>query len=288
MKRLFILAALLALCASVPAQLAAPGNLRNVAPTTFFYDGFNGGALSSNWYVIQRHGEYAQSENECNAASQVAAGSGGLIITTIAQATSCGDFNIDGSVRTIPQSWPYLTGDIQWSTISFTYGTVIFRAKMPPKSTNTWPAVWLLGQNCQNTNKYTGDINYSTCPALTSASYAEIDIIECEADAGSSWCHIALANDANTGSGGATFPVCPYNQNPIDNNFHTYKMVWTSTSITLSIDGVDSGCSFTSPTWTIPSTPMFMIIQTQTAPAHGTPTGLPTQLVVDYVMVTQP
>ncbi|MFZ0718330.1 hypothetical protein, partial [Mycobacterium sp.] len=89
-----------------------------------------------------------------------------LTISTIAKQTSCGDFNVDGSVRHPAASWPYATGDVQWANTSFTYGTVSIRAKVPPRNTSTWPALWLLGSNCQNTNPYTADTGYDTCPQI--------------------------------------------------------------------------------------------------------------------------
>jgi hypothetical protein len=251
---------------------------------TIFYDDFTGTTLSSNWTIISRHGEYAQNETECNIPQEVSVANSDLIITTAVGPATCGDFNIDTSVRHPPSPWPYVTGDVQWTKLNFTYGTVEVRAQFPAQSTGLWPAIWLLGSNCQVTNIYTADVGYSTCPDLSSPSYAEIDMVECDLN---NWCQLALANEANPGSGGQSFPTCGFH---MDTNFHVYDLTWTSGSITLSIDGQPSGCSYSSPTWTIPSTPMFLIIQTQTGGVGGTPNNsqLPAQLVVDYVRVAQP
>ncbi len=77
----------------------------------------------------------------------------GLTITAIAKPTVCGDFNLDGSVRHAPQSWPYATGDIQWNTFDFTYGTLTYRARFPGPDTSTWPAIWLMDGQCQQTTR---------------------------------------------------------------------------------------------------------------------------------------
>jgi beta-glucanase (GH16 family) len=161
---------------------------------------------------------------------------------------------------------------------------VTVRAKFPAQGTGLWPAIWLLGSNCQNTNPFTADVGYSTCPALGSPSYAEIDMVECDLD---NWCQLALANLANSGSGGSSFPRCGY---PVDTNFHLFTLTWAADRIEVAVDGQPTGCSYASPAWTIPSTPMFLIIQTQTGGSGGTPDDalLPATLQVDFVKVTQP
>ena len=242
-----------------------------------FYDDFTGTSLSSAWTVISRHGEYSQNETECNTPLQARVANGFLTITTTAQSATCGDFNIDGSVRNAPSSWPYTTGDVQWKNFNFTYGTVEIRAKFPAKGTGLWPALWLLGSNCQVTNPFTADTGYSTCPNLSSSSYAEIDMVECDLN---NWCQLALSNPGN-------FPTCGFT---VDSNFHVFTLKWTPTAVGVAVDGQDTGCGFTSGSMTIPSTPMFLIMQTQTGGAGGNPNDplLPAQFVIDYVKVTQP
>jgi beta-glucanase (GH16 family) len=243
-----------------------------------FSDDFAGTSLSSAWTVISRHGEYSQDETECNTPQQVSVADNVLTISTIAQQTVCGDYNVDGSVRHAPSTWPYATGDVQWSNFNFTYGTVTVRAKFPPQDTSTWPAIWLLGSNCQNTNPYTADVGYDTCPALSDPSYREIDMTECF---GGQWCQLALAQPT-------VFDSCDYVPQT-DDNWHTFQLVWTPTSISTSVDGKSTGCSFTSSEgYIIPSQPMFLIMQTQTGGIGGTPQNLPTTLQISSVTVTQP
>ena len=273
--------------ASLPVSIVN-GNigLVNFTATSnvIFFDDFAGASLGTAWTTIARHWEYAQSETECNVPQQVSVTNSLLTITTAVGPGTCGDFNIDGTVRHAPSSWPYITGDVQWQSLNFTYGTVTVRAKFPAQSTELWPAIWLLGANCQNTNPFTADVGYDTCPSISSSSYAEIDMVECDLN---NWCQLALANLANTGSGGTGFPTCGY---PVDGNFHIFTLTWTANAVAVAVDGQPTGCSYNSPAWTIPSTPMFLIIQTQTGGVGGTPNDatLPANFQVDFVKVTQP
>jgi hypothetical protein len=248
-----------------------------------FFDDFTGNALdTSKWTVIQRHGEYAQSETECNTAQQVSVANSKLTITTAVGPAPCGDFNTDGSVRHTPQSWPYVSGDVQWTNLNFRYGTIEVRAQFPPQAAGVWPAIWMLGQNCQQTNIYTADTGYETCPVPGTSGYQELDIVEC--DPGGPWCHVVAYN----GSVNPETEVCRF---AVDTNWHVYTMAWANGSLALSMDGQAlSGCSISGNA--VPSNPMFLLLQTQTADfsVFGPPNNrlLPTTFNIDYVKVTQP
>ncbi len=241
-----------------------------------FYDDFTGTSLSPDWTIISRHGEYTQNETECNTPGQVSVGNSLLTITTIAQNTVCGDFNLGGSVRTQPSTWPYATGDVQWSSFNFKYGTVTIRGRMPVLATHLWPAFWLLGSNCQETNPMTGDTGVGTCPNLGSTGYTEIDFPECFGNT----CQFNVANPAFGMGGGcnATFSL--------DANNHIFTYDWTPNAITVSIDGSRVSTCNTAMTYG----PMFLIMQIQTGGVGGTPNNsmLPASMAVDYVKVTQP
>ena len=235
-----------------------------------FYDDFTGSSLSSEWTVISRHGEYAQGETECNIPQMVSVANSILTIKTVAQATTCGDFNTDGTVRHAPASWPYATGAIQWTNLNFTYGTVEIRAQFPAKSTQVWPATWMLGTNCQLTNIYTADTGYSSCPNFGASGYRELDLTECF---GSTWCQFNAYNPGD---------ACQSSYS-VDNNYHIFTTVWTASSVTQAVDGVTvSTCNLSM------NQPLFLIIQTQTGGVGGTPANLPATLNIDYVKVTQP
>ncbi|MFI5110185.1 MAG: family 16 glycosylhydrolase [Terriglobales bacterium] len=254
---------------------ACPASVFGDSTKVVLFDDFPGKVLSPYWTVISRHGEYSQSETECNIPQQVAVNNG-LTITTAAQNWVCGDFHPDGTVWHAPSSWPYITGDVQWTSLNFTYGTVEIRGKFPDQSTSLWPAFWLLGSNCQNTNPFTGETGISTCSNLGSSGYTEIDMTECY---GSGWCQFHVANPSFDIGGGcdATYVV--------DTNWHTFKTAWDSSGITQYMDGVaQTTCGQQL------SDPMFLIMQTQTGGVGGTPNNslLPAELVVNYVKVTQP
>ncbi len=250
-----------------------PASVFGDSTKVVFFDNFPGTTLSSYWTVISRHGEYTQDETECNVPSMVAVNNG-LTITTEAQSASCGDY------FTAASSWPYITGDIQWTNLNFTYGSIEIEAKFPSVNTSLWPATWLLGTNCQYTNPLTGNtgvtINGHTCPDIGTGNYTEIDMTECYGGA-SGWCQFHVA-DPNF------YTPCDGNYS-VDTNFHTFTTVWNSSGITQYMDGTSRAtCNQQL------SLPMFLLIQTQTGGAGGTPNNslLPAELVVEYVKVTQP
>jgi hypothetical protein len=257
------------------AFLTCPVSAFGDSAKVVFFDDFAGTKLSSNWTVISRHGEYSQNETECNVPQQVHIADG-LTIITAAQTSTCGDFHPDGTVWHTPTTWPYITGDVQWTSLNFTYGSVEIRARFPAQDTSLWPATWLLGSNCQSTNPFTGETGVGSCPDLDSPGYTEIDMTECY---GSGWCQFHVANPSfGIGNGcDATYTV--------DTNFHTFKTVWVSSSITQYMDGV----AVTTCNQKL-SNPMFLLIQTQTGGVGGTPNNahLPATFAIDYVKVTEP
>ena len=199
----------------------------------------------------------------------------GLTITTEKQSATCGDY------FNAPSSWPYITGDIQWGTLNFTYGTVTIEAEFPSSNTNLWPATWLLGSNCQYTNPLTGStgvtINGHTCSDIGTSGYIEVDMTECYNSGG--WCQFHVANpNFGIGSGCDTTYT-------VDTNYHTFTTVWSASTITQAMDGkLVTTCNQKL------SKPMFLLIQTQTGGVGGTPNSsfLPATLNVEYVKVTQP
>lgn len=267
---------------SLPANWSSGAMSSNCPVSVFgansivvFFDDFPGTSLSPFWTIINRHGEYSQNEAECNIPQQVSVANG-LTITTAAQNSVCGDFHPDGTVWHTPSSWPYITGDIQWTNLNFTFGSIEIRAKFSDQRTSLWPATWLLGSNCQSTNPFTGETGVGDCPSLGSDGYTEIDMTECY---GSGWCQFHVA-DPNFGIGNGCDAVYV-----VDTNWHTFTTVWNSSGITQYMDEVaETTCGQQL------TNPMFLLIQTQTGGAGGTPNNdfLPATLEVDYVKVTQP
>ena len=255
------------------------GNFIATVSPSFFFDDFLGTSLSADWTVISRHGEYTQSETECNVPEQVSVSGGALTITTARRDAVCGDFNPDGTQWHAPATWPYVTGDIQWKSLNFTYGTIEIRARFPLASASVWPATWLLDARCQATNPFTGESGVATCPPLGAGGYTEIDMTECYGN--SPYCQFHVANPGfGLGNGCDAFYT-----NLNDSNYHVFKTVWTASSITQYMDGaLITTCNQNL------NKPMFLLIQIQTGGVGGTPVdaNLPATLVVDYAKVTQP
>ena len=101
----------------------------------------------------------------------------------------------------------------------FTYGEVHVRAKLP-QGQGTWPAIWMLGNDI-------GTLNWPQC--------GEIDIMEHgnkEAGLVSSAVHLANENGDHYYLSG---------QQKIENesnNFHIYKVKWSSTQIDFFVDDI--------------------------------------------------
>jgi len=252
----------------------------------------NGAQTSNAWTVISRHGEYAQDENECNIPSALTQASSSITVTTTNSSYTCGSFNSSGQScpatgcanSSSPASWPYSTGDMQWNTFNFEYGTVVASIKAPNSNTGTWPAIWLLVSTCQDANKWAGDTGFDSCPNVGTTGYSEIDMAEWSPTGG--WPQQWVANDSNDSGGN----LCTTSQSPTnDGNYHVYSLHWASGTITSTIDGNNTNCSYSGSL--VPSRSMFLIYQIQTAasgaPCCGPPnnSNLPATMTMQYVKV---
>ena len=265
------------------------------------------------WSVISRHGEYMQNETECNIPSALSVNtsctgandSKCLILDTQKPGTSptCKDWAADGTAgphTTATTPLPlYTTGDFQWNTFNFKYGTVIVRQKLPAKATRLWVGQWLLGSNCQTPNKYTGDTGQSytgTCPAIDTpgSGYDEIDLLETKANddaanGGNCWGNSWYVTNGTT-SGNVTCWNSATRTSVADSaNFHTYATTWclngqgacNFSGVRETVDSVDTGVVRASP----PSNNMFLILQTQTSTDVTGSTATAGQVQIDYVKV---
>jgi hypothetical protein len=123
--------------AASTVRAGAPTDTPSSSSHVVFSDDFSGNSLSSAWTIVKRHGEYAQDETECNVPQAVRVANNLLTITATAQSATCGDVNLDGSVRHSPTEWPYTTGDVQWASLAFTYGTITYRMEPSPIAPNS-------------------------------------------------------------------------------------------------------------------------------------------------------
>lgn len=116
------------------------------------------------------------------------------------------------------------------SKFAFTFGRVEVRAKLPAE-TGTWPAIWTLGANCNETGSYFEDqYGSGQWPGC-----GEIDIMEQTGwDKNTVISHFHWG-DRNTGeykNTGGTKTV-----QDTSGEFHVYSMEWTSDNIKTYVDG---------------------------------------------------
>jgi hypothetical protein len=260
----------------------------------------NGANDPNAWTVISRHGEYMQGETECNipagllqgtACTGLSGSPGCVTIDTQKPGTGpiCGDWDIHGNIYHSSSSTLYTTGDFQWNTFNFKYGTVVIRQKLPAQSTRLWVGEWLLGANCQNSNKYTGDTGVNTCPGISASAYDEIDLLETkylDGSWGNNWGVVRGAQQSERA----------FNQSPLDTNWHVYTVNWcvngqgacNFTGVRYTIcDSAGANCAGTGTDWNVAPTQqnMFLILQTQTSPSVSTDNATAGQVLIDYVKV---
>jgi beta-glucanase (GH16 family) len=158
---------------------------------------------------------------------------------------------------------------IQWRTFNFTYGKIDVRAKLA----GDWPAIWLLGYSCQamNINSAAGEVAPCIWPNPGSE---EIDIAE--------------VNGGNTSYVYRDFYSTNYSGRQCGvsiadtTQWHVYTLIWSAGSLTWQIDGANS-CTITDSS--VPSTPMFLIMEiARSASWQGG--SLPATTQIDYVRVT--
>jgi beta-glucanase (GH16 family) len=226
-------------------------------------DEFNGPALDpAKWVALNRPGDASNAEQQCYDPSHVSQAQGLLTLRT--DASPC------------PDGKPYTSGAIQMRSFSFTYGTVEIRAREAGGS-GTWPAEWLLGSNCQQTNVTSAD-NHPPCDWPNPGS-DEIDIAEIMGH------NLTTVNEA-IHSGGNN-DGCRATTSDVSENWHTYQLVWSPGSLVWKIDGAVT-CTRTGG---VPSTPMFLIVNTAVGGSGGgtvDPSTLPQTHQVDYVRISKP
>jgi len=103
------------------------------------------------------------------------------------------------------------------SKVSFTYGKVVVRAKLP-KAQGTWPAIWMLGSNLET-------VGWPAC--------GEIDIME-QLFENQQMVQCAVHTPATHGDNTIVKQI---NVSDVTQNFHEYGMVWTAEKIEFFVDG---------------------------------------------------
>lgn len=235
-------------------------------------DEFHGSTLSSGWTAVAGPGDQSNNEEECYSPKNVTLAGGKLREEAAVGSVPKCDCP---SVTPSSNGCAYVSGAVQWSSLSFTYGTVSFRAKFAGGQ-GTWPAIWLLGANCQTPTWLQANCSW---PAPGSD---EIDIAEILQSN-----HSKVNEQVHTedSSGTVQSPGCLASTSDSSQNWHTYTLIWAPGSLTWKIDGVQT-CQVTS---YVPTTPMFLIIDTAVGGGGGGTvrnSTLPQTTEVDYVRVS--
>jgi beta-glucanase (GH16 family) len=220
-------------------------------------DTFASALNTTNWTILSREGDQSNSEVECYKTANQTVTGGELVLTIQTESVTCNGhaYNLTSSM-------------VQWASYNFKYGTVEFRAKFPGGS-GTWPAIWLLGANCQDSNPTTAD-DSGDC-AWPSSGSDEIDIAEFPGN-GRTTVNQQIHSGANNGG-------CTPSLTDASANYHTYQLVWSAGDLVWKIDGTQT-CHVTTG---VPSSFMFLIINVA---SQGNTASLPQSMNVDYVTIT--
>ncbi len=266
---LFGVALFLAGCSSngsdSPASTSSTSSSSSAGPTTtgppvIFNGTFKGTALSSAWDTVVGSNP-SNGEQECYSPTNDSVKRGMLTETAVVGSVAANCNCPPNPASNAP--CPYGSGAVQWSSLGFTYGTVSVRAKLAGGA-GTWPAIWLLGTECRTsiTPDVAGWIGSGTSCPWPAQGANEIDIAEIQPEPIG---NPLVVNEAvhttdpsgakvDEGCGSAPVNICPGNAP----GWHTYTLVWAPGSLTWEIDGK----STYSLTQDVPSTPMFLIINT--------------------------
>ena len=245
---------------SSPVYETTPVTDSNPPPGFAFVDEFNGSVLDSTlWVAMNRPGDSSNNEQQYYLPTNAAVSDGLLTITS----------KLDSS----KPGYRYTSEMIQWKSFNFTYGTIEFKARMAGGQ-GPWPAVWMLGSNCQQTNVNSAD-NIPPCNWPQPGS-DEIDVTE-----------ILNSNPTQIFQGihsGSYNLGCNVSTSDTSKNWHTYGLIWAPGSLTWLIDGVMS-CRVTTG---VPSTPMFLMVNTAMGGSGGSinDSTLPQTLLLDYIRVS--
>jgi beta-glucanase (GH16 family) len=240
--RLLIVGLLLAGVGTATGLVAATGGAAS------FSDFFPGSSLSSAWIRVVGANP-SNGEEECYSSSDDTVNRG--VLTESAEIGSVANcYCPPEPASTAP--CPYTSGAVQWRSLGFTYGTVTVRAKLAG-GVGTWPAIWLLGTNCQSPEW----IDAGAKCDWPAPGANEIDIAEHVP--GTSFVTEQVHTEGSSGT--EVSPGCQEPTNTCPSNaagWHTYTLIWTPGSLKWQIDGHD--------TYTlredVPSTSMFLIINT--------------------------
>ncbi len=108
---------------------------------------------------------------------------------------------------------------------AFTYGRLEIRAKLPDhKGKGVWPALWMLGQNINS-------VGWPACGEIDIMEYVSFDPDKV---------HFSIHSTTNNHSIGTQITSGPVPLESIEEEFHTYGILWTNKYIKFYIDEIDN------------------------------------------------
>jgi beta-glucanase (GH16 family) len=248
------------------------------ASSTLFFDDFLGTSIDpAKWVVMNRISDQVNNELNCVIPENITVQNGVLSGVSKFEDHVCGD-----SIEA-PQTMHYTSWQIQQATSPFLYGTIEVRAK-EPGGTGIWPTIFLLGYLWQPSQPYTANVAGNNWPV---GGWCEIDIAEFLNN---------LRNQVNNVvhynvPGGTNLRPLPFDAT---SRFMVYRLQWTASSLTWSVDAEDGVGYRTLYTITdpsrIPNVPMYLTINAAIGGIGvGTPNPntFPQTFQVDYVRITQ-
>ncbi|MCP4976392.1 MAG: glycoside hydrolase family 16 protein [Maribacter sp.] len=166
---------------------------------------------------------------------------------------------------------------------SFTFGRMEIRAKIPEdKGKGIWPALWMLGSNISL-------VGWPACGEIDMMEYVSYD---------PNMVHFTIHSTANNHVNGTQVTSGPITLNTIEEEFHTYGLLWTEKYLKFYIDEIDNiiftfqrPISYNGNNWPF-SQPFYFLMNIAVGGNWGGLEGVdddifPAIMEVDYVRVYQ-
>lgn|GEM_PF-3004702 len=247
----------------------AQGSTAAAAPIVPLIDNFTSDATIDThvWDELNQQGDTSNHEVECYLPAQLAIGGSRGLQETLQYVA--GGFTCPPGTPLSSNPLHWESGAVQMRSVNFTYGTVVVRAKMAGGD-GSWPAIWLLGAQCQQPTWLTAGPNqtgYDCQWPSDTADAAEIDIAEDLGATGTFDIHENVLSNSTNHS-------CFYDTgSDLSGTYHNYELDWSPGKLVFKVDGTPTRCGITGAD--VPSHPMFLIINTAVCTSGATCSGNP-------------
>jgi beta-glucanase (GH16 family) len=248
--------------------------------TTILADEFNGTSIdTTKWDVYNRISDQVNQEVNCVIPANVSVSGGILNGFSKHEDHTCGD-----SLPSQPQVLEHYTSwQIAQKAAAFQYGTVEVRAKLPG-GTGIWPTIFLLGNLWQPSQAATANVSGSNWPI---GGWSEVDIAEFWQNTRNQVNNVVHFNTASN----LVLDPLPFNAT---SRFMVYRLQWSASALTWSVDAEDGVGFRTLRTITdpaqIPNTPMYLTINAAIGGNGGgipDPNTFPQTYQIDWIHITQ-